>query len=50
MVLDLIHTLIGTAPEGYELYEYVFAFILSMMVIRYLLQLLKFPMMLLPRR
>ncbi len=50
MVLETIRAIVGPVPPGYEIYEYLFSFIMTMFVIKYLLQLFKLPMMFLPHK
>jgi len=50
MVLDAVRAIVGTCPEGYEVYEYLFSFILVMFTFKYFLQLFKLPMLFMPRR
>lgn len=49
MVLETIRAIVGPVPEGFEVYEYLFSFILSMFAIKYLLQLFKIPLLFMPR-
>jgi di/tricarboxylate transporter len=39
MVIDFIRNMLGTAPTGYEFIEYIFAGLIAIMVIKFVMML-----------